>query len=87
MQDLDQFIENDVRGNLLRDLTALQYVEVTFPSLMAACAGIELFGGLLDEAEFKTYGKGEHYFSSYWSAYLYPRVERSALSPTIYTLV
>jgi hypothetical protein len=87
MIELDQFIENDVRGNLLRDLTALQYVEVTFPVLMTACAGVELLGGLLAESEFKPYRKGAAYFSSYWSRYLYPRAEQSALSGIIYELV
>ena len=55
ISEFEQFVENDIRGNLFSDLRAMQKIPVTFPLLMTAFAGIELFGALLSQSPFDAY--------------------------------
>jgi len=74
MPNVTTFIDHDIRGNLFRDLRAMQKIPVTFPLLMSTCAGIELAGALLcgDGEKFNCY-QGRTYFSNFWTQYLYIR--------------
>src|SRR5437762_1578141 len=88
MSDLDVFIEHDIRGNLFRDLRAMQTIEVGFPLVMSACAGIEIFGGLLSLSTFRATHLGVNYFLSYWKSYLYRNsISAQTLGSTVYQLV
>lgn len=88
MPDLDRFIEHDIRGNLFRDLAAMQKIEVTFPLLMSTCAGIELLGALLSKSEFQVHNRNRTYFQLYWSTYLYcDSATSSDLAGDLYQMV
>lgn len=87
MTDLETFLKNDIEGFLFNDLRQMQHpdLKVTFPLVMTAFAGIELFGSLLSTSRLRT--DGERYFAEYWSLHLYPSPGVRECGVPLYRLV
>jgi hypothetical protein len=89
MTALSTLLTVDVEGYLFNDLAQLQRpdVNVAFPLLMTACAGIELLGALVSPKALPTRGTNASCFKHYWTNFLYvDEPEKAKLADTIYSL-
>lgn len=90
MTDLEAFLQHNVEGYLFSDLqliTAIPAPGVGYPVVMAAFAGVELFGALMSSRPFDPFA-GRESFLEYWSQYLYPTAGSTrALGDALYTFV
>lgn len=92
---LNEFLENNIKGYLLRDLESMKQNYAPppdylggcgYPLVGAVCAGVEVLGALISRDPFDTH-LGRPYFVNYWETYLYATdPERKATAHGVYSL-